>query len=89
MTITVTADMAAQLRGAIEGGAYASSSEIIRDALRDWAYKRELREKHLEAIRALVEEGDADIAAGRVRDFTVESIVERGKALLAAQDDST
>ncbi len=35
MTITLPSDVAAELKDAIEGGEYASSSEIISEALRD------------------------------------------------------
>ncbi len=36
MTITLPTDMAALVKGAVKGGNYASSSEVIRDALRAW-----------------------------------------------------
>ena len=35
MTITLPTDMAAVVKRAVEGGDYASSSEVIREALRD------------------------------------------------------
>ena len=35
LTITLPADMAGLVKGAIVGGDYASSSEVIREALRD------------------------------------------------------
>ena len=36
LTITLPAEMAAFVRGAVDEGNYAASSEVIREALRDW-----------------------------------------------------
>ena len=57
-SIALPAEMAALVRRAVEAGEYSSNSEVIRDALRDWTHKRnvreqgfaELREKWLEAV---------------------------------------
>ena len=38
ISIALAPEMAAQLRQAVETGEYASSSEVIRDALRDWTH---------------------------------------------------
>ena len=43
LTITLPADMARLVKGAVDEGDYASSSEVIREALRDWKMKRQLR----------------------------------------------
>ena len=40
MTITLPSNMAAVIKGAVKGGDYASSSEVVREALRDWKTKR-------------------------------------------------
>jgi antitoxin ParD1/3/4 len=49
LTITLPRDMASVVRGAVAGGEYASSSEVVREALRDWKMKRALQLKELEA----------------------------------------
>jgi antitoxin ParD1/3/4 len=36
ITITVPEEMAARLRAAVESGQYATTSEVVREALRDW-----------------------------------------------------
>jgi len=82
MTITLTAEMAQSVRLAVEAGEYASSSEIIREALRDWRHKRALQEQELGELRAKVQEGLVDIEAGRVRDFDPERIISRGEQQL-------
>jgi antitoxin ParD1/3/4 len=44
ITIKLTVEMAQAVRGTVQAGEYASSSEIVREALRDWRHKRALQE---------------------------------------------
>lgn len=81
MTVTVTPEMALSMRAALSEGAYASSSEIVREALRDWLHKRRLRETELEALRADITAADNDIAQGRVHRFDPEKIAAKGQEL--------
>ena len=83
MTITLTAKMAKAVKGAVSAGEYASNSEIIREALRDWHHKRALQERELEGLRADVKTGIDDVEAGRVQDFDAERIVQKGRKRLA------
>ena len=85
MTITLPSDMAAVVKGAVQGGEYASSSEVVREALRDWKTKRALQLQELAALKADIERGLADLAEGRVKDFDAARIVERGRTLLAGR----
>jgi antitoxin ParD1/3/4 len=88
LTITLPREMAAIVKGAVEAGDYASSSEVVRAALRDWKLKRALQLEELASLKADIDLGLADIAAGRVRDFDVDRIVERGRQLLASRSSS-
>jgi antitoxin ParD1/3/4 len=83
MTVTLPAEMAALVRGVVDEGDYASSSEVIREALRDWKLKRELRLQKLTDLKAEIDRGLADVAANRVTKFDVERIIKRGRKLLA------
>ena len=47
LSIALPPEMAALVREAVEGGEYASSSEVIRDALRAWKRKRLLQRQGL------------------------------------------
>lgn len=82
MTITMPADMAAVVKAAVETGDYASTSEVVRDALRDWKLRRTVQLQEMEALKADIDRGLADIAAGRVKAFDAQRIVERGRKLL-------
>ncbi|MDQ3776977.1 MAG: ribbon-helix-helix protein, CopG family [Pseudomonadota bacterium] len=80
ITITLTADMAAAVHAAVSGGEDASSSEIVREALRDWRHRRVLRERERAELRTDIQHGLEDIEAGRVRDVDPARIIERGVA---------
>ena len=88
MTITLPAEMAAVVKSAVAAGDYASTSEVIRSALRDWKTKRALQVEELAALKSDIDAGLADVAAGRVKDFDSARIVERGRKLLAARSPS-
>ena len=88
MTITLPATMASMVKGAVEQGDYASTSEVVRAALRDWKMKRALQQQEFESLKADINKGLADVAAGRVKDFDKNGIVERGRKLLANRSNS-
>jgi antitoxin ParD1/3/4 len=88
ITITPTADMADSVRAAVTAGDYASSSEIVREDLRDWKHKRALRQRELGDLRADIDKGLEDIGAGRVRDFDPQRIIANGGRRLAGRASS-
>ena len=88
MTITMPTEMAAIVKNAVDTGDYASSSEVVRAALRDWKLKRTLQLEELATLKADIDVGLADIAAGRVHNFEIDHIVERGRKLLASRSSS-
>ncbi len=57
ITVTMPEEMAAKLRAAVETGEYATTSEIVRDALRDWSDQQDRREAALAALRAEIDKG--------------------------------
>jgi antitoxin ParD1/3/4 len=88
MTITMPADMAAVIKAAVDAGDYASTSEVVRDALREWKMRRTIQLQEIAALKADIDKGLADVAAGRVKDFDRKKIVERGRKLLATRSSS-
>jgi antitoxin ParD1/3/4 len=77
LTITLPSEMAASVKSAVDHGEYASSSEVIREVLRDWTMKR--------ALQADIDKGLADLAKGRIKDFDAKGIIERGRKFLVAR----
>lgn len=57
VSIALTPEMVAVVRQAVESGEYASHSEIVREALRDWKSKRALQQQEIEELRRLWQEG--------------------------------
>ncbi len=57
VSIALTPEMATMVRQAVENGDYASNSEIMREALRDWKLKRALQQQEIEELRRLWHEG--------------------------------
>lgn len=71
ISIALTTEMATTVRKAVEDGEYASNSEVIREALRDWTLKRSIRQKEMEVLRELWEEG---IQSGEGRFSSIKEI---------------
>ena len=57
MTITMPAELAETMRQTVAGGEYASTSEVVREALRDWTRRRDVERQDLEALRAAIRAG--------------------------------
>ena len=51
ISIALPPEMVSLVRQAVETGEYASSSEVVRDALRDWTQKRSLRQQGIDELR--------------------------------------
>jgi antitoxin ParD1/3/4 len=64
LSIALPAEMAALVRRAVDVGEYSSNSEVIRDALRDWTHKRNLREQGLSNLRNKWQEAVVDETEG-------------------------
>jgi antitoxin ParD1/3/4 len=58
ITVTMPEEMAAKMRAAVESGEYATTSEIVREAMRDWNDQQERRQAALVALRAMIAEGE-------------------------------
>ena len=59
VSVALTGEQVAALEAAVEAGEYATTGEIVREALRDWQFKQELRRKEVERLRRLWDEGKA------------------------------
>jgi len=85
MTVVFPEPMAAQIRAAVEAGEYASTSEAVRDAVRLWSGRRQLREQELEQLR---QAWDAGKASGVHSEMDFDQLrAEAGRRLAAAKKD--
>jgi antitoxin ParD1/3/4 len=59
ISIALTSDMLADVKAAVESGAYATVSEVIRDALRNWRDDNAQRELARRELGRLIDAGHA------------------------------
>jgi antitoxin ParD1/3/4 len=79
VSITLTSEIATTVREAVASGEYASSSEVVREALREWKLKRTLRQSDINELRNLWSEG---LASGRGTLQSIEAIKHEGRRRL-------
>lgn len=84
VSVALTSEQIAALKAAVHAGEYATTSEIVREALRDWQLKRQLRQEDVDRLRLLWDEGKA---SGRAHPIDVESVKRRGR--MRATDSGT
>jgi antitoxin ParD1/3/4 len=66
VSVALTSEQLASLKAAVDTGEYATTSEIVREAVRDWQLKRELRQENVDRLRQLWDAGKASGTAGEV-----------------------
>jgi antitoxin ParD1/3/4 len=64
ISIALPPEMVSMVREAVEAGEYSSSSEVVREALREWSHKRSLREKGLDELRRVWQQALEDDSPG-------------------------
>jgi antitoxin ParD1/3/4 len=84
ISIALPPEMVHIVRGAVATGEYASSSEVIRDALRDWTYKRSLRQQGVGELRRLWQEALNDKTPGVSADDVLERLERKYQAIADA-----
>ena len=77
LTISLSQKQLARLGKAVESGAYASNSEVVREALRLWEQREEIRELELSRLKKAYAEG---IASGEPVELTADELLSRIKA---------
>ena len=59
VSVALTGEQIAALKSAVDTGEYATTSEIVREAIRDWQFKRELRHEDIKRLRNMWKQGKA------------------------------
>jgi len=72
MTISLSPQQVGRIQKAVEDGAYASNSEVVRDALRLWEQREEMRALELARLKRAYSEG---IASGPGREAEAEELI--------------
>ncbi|MGR6430357.1 ribbon-helix-helix domain-containing protein [Rhizobium sp. PAMB 3174] len=81
ISISMTPQQAELLRDAVDSGAYASSSEVVREAMREWSAKWLQRRDDIARLKALWAEGKASGAAAEI---DMEQLLDEAREALAA-----
>lgn len=76
MSVALTLEMAEMVRRAVETGEYASSSEVVREALRDWKHRRDFNQAGLDELRRLWTEG---LQSGPGRYATIQEVIAEAR----------
>jgi antitoxin ParD1/3/4 len=84
ISIALPGEMAARVRKAVETGEYASSSEVVRDALQEWMQKRDLRQHGLDELRNLWRQAQEDQSPGAPVDEILDRLERKYKPLADA-----
>lgn len=77
LTISLTPHQASRLQQAVDTGAYASNSEVVREALRLWEQREELRMIEITRLKRVYDEG---MASGAGREIDPDSLLAELKA---------
>lgn len=83
ITVTMPEEMAAKLREAVDSGAYATTSEIIREAVRDWSAERDSRDAENAEIRKIL--ADARASGRRSAEEVRRAVLSRIEEIAAEQ----
>ena len=76
VSVALTPELLDLLKEAVDSGEYTSTSEVIRDALRDWKLRRNVLTADAEELRALWFEG---IASGPGRFTSIDQVKKEAK----------
>jgi antitoxin ParD1/3/4 len=82
ISVALPPEMVGHIREAVESGNYSSSSEVIREALRDWLEKQERKRVALKELRRLVREG---VESGPGRYSSMDEIKAEARRLFEAR----
>ncbi len=84
ISVALPPEMVSIVRSAVATGEYASSSEVIRDALRDWTYKRSLRKQGVAELRQVWQEALNDKTPGISPDEVLDRLERKYQAIADA-----
>jgi antitoxin ParD1/3/4 len=84
ISIALPSEMVAVVRGSVANGEYASTSEVVRDALLDWAHKRSLRQQGVAELRQVWQEAWRDTGPGSDADDVLHRLERKYQAIADA-----
>lgn len=83
--LTLRADLSKEIREAAHTRGYTSPEELVREALAEWKARADEPGVRFARLRAAIQVGLDDIAAGRIVDIDFEEIKARGRRRLRSK----
>jgi antitoxin ParD1/3/4 len=81
ISIALPQEMLTLVRDAVNAGEYASSSEVVREALREWSHRRAWRQPDLHDLRKAWREALADSDSAASADDVLDRLEKKYRAL--------
>jgi antitoxin ParD1/3/4 len=81
LNVSLPKELEARVREHVASGLYSSASEVIREALRLFETYQSVQQTRLAALRADIDQGFADVEAGRVSPVDMADIKAEGRSL--------
>jgi antitoxin ParD1/3/4 len=85
VSVTLPEGMVAKLRAAVESGEYATTSEVVREALRDWNAEQIGNLRSVQELRAMIDDAergsdiDGEEFMARLRERVATEVARRDK----------
>jgi antitoxin ParD1/3/4 len=78
LNVSLPIELEARVREHVASGMYGSASEVIREALRLFEAYHSVQQTSLAALKADIDQGMADVKAGRVNKMDMAAIKAKG-----------
>ena len=79
LNVSLPKELETRVREHVASGLYGSASEVIREALRLFETYHSVQQTRLAALKADIDQGFADIEAGRVSPVNMAEIMAEGR----------
>lgn len=81
LNVSLPMELEARVREHVASGLYGSASEVIREALRLFEAYQSVQQTSLAALKVDIDQGMADVKAGRVSKMDIAAIKAQGRTL--------
>jgi antitoxin ParD1/3/4 len=85
LNVSLPPEIENRVRAHVASGMFGSASEVVREALRLFESYQSVQGATLVALKADIEQGQADKRAGRVAELDVNAIKAAGKKMRTAR----
>ena len=85
LNVSLPPELESRVRAHVASGMFGSASEVIREALRLFESYQSVQGAALAALKADIEQGQADKLAGRVTPLNMDAIKAEGRKQRSAQ----